>query len=307
MHPPTIEEINKALDQANEEQLDFIETLSSLRESDSMAVRVADAYDMTYGEVIVISEWLKYIFLGLVPVTMAIDYIFAGTHSDERNILAYMSSLIVNTPETLRDLIKKLPFNSDLDKEYPGLFDGSESQPSKQGEVIANTSTGQILESLAKTGPENIPTRENVLSEIEDPTQTVKTPSFALPKSKPQTADILKVLAKPTNPNLESDPISLEPNLSTVIDPFLQNNSQNTVNEPILTDGPDQKEVVDILTKASSKPTISTETPASTPTDKILQNLDEKLITTKKGDSAESFKVVTNPPRHDPYREVPEV
>ncbi len=305
MHEPTLEEIKKSTETATDEQLDFVLQINEMRQGDSAAVKIAAQYDISYREMIIINEWLKYVFLGLIPMTYALDNILAITGKEEEVLYAYIMQLVDNTPKSLRDLIKNIPFNKDLETELPGFFDGIQTNtqvPSKA------QNTAQILSDLAKTGEDQTIsiTKDDILAGIENPTETVKTPSFALPKSKPQTTNILSSLAKPANPTKSIDQEMIQSGEDTdiaigaIIDPFMKSIGNNMQASSQIHTSKNEKRAstADILSQAT------TPKDQNTPAEDILETMNTKLQQVQGTTPTETYKVA-DAPRHDPYREIP--
>lgn len=316
MHEPTIEEIKKAINEADDEQVDLLMSLENNKINDSDAVRIASAYGITYDEMLIIDEWVKYVFLGLTPVTHAVDSLLVSTHSDEDSVTAYLLNTVDKIPLSLRSKIKKLLINQDVDSEIPGFFDGLQDsyQLSLQSQLNRETST--ILSNLTKVGrPEDIQetqiSKDDILAGIENPTETVKTPSFALPKSKPQTTKILSSIAQPADPTMAIiDPlikISTQSSVEDVavekiVDPFMStigNGFQSVITSNTSSQNLAQSTPIYTSTSASA-----TTTTITSPAQKIIQNMDEKLQKVQSTAPTEIYKVAETP-RHDPYREVP--
>lgn len=305
MHEPTLEEIKKSTETATDEQLDFVLSISEMRQNDSAAVKIAAQYDISYKEMIIINEWIKYVFLGLVPMIYALDNILAITGKEEEVLYAYIMQLVDSTPKSLRDLIKNLPFNKDIETELPGFFDGVQ----KNNQTPNPTqNTAQILSNLAKTGEEQTTsiTKDDILAGIENPTETVKTPSFALPKSKPQTTNILSSLAKPADPIKSIDQETIQSGEDTniaigaIVDPFLKSigNSVQTPNNIHTSENEKRISTADILSGVTMPKA------QNTPAQDILETMDTKLQQVQGSTPTETYKVADTP-RHDPYREIP--
>lgn len=316
MHEPTLEEIKKAINEASDDQLDFMFELEEHRKDDSVGVKIASSYGLNYSEMVIIDTWLKYLFLGLVPASYAMDHILADTSSEEEAVIAYALQIIDKTPLNLRQTIKSLGINKDIDTIFPGLFNGL-----AEAEENTPENTTNILRSLAKTNPgddmsEVGISKSEVLAGIENPSETVKTPSFALPKTKPATTNILASLAQPATQESYAMPGTPDEDLKNIVDPFISQIG-NSVNTPTSVNLK-QDDTVAILeqalnpfesiknakesedTKPISGPTLNS------PAQKILENLDNKLNKVTGANSSESFKMVDTP-RHDPYREAPEL
>ncbi len=305
MHEPTLEEIKKSTETATEEQLDFALQINEMCQSDSVAVKIADQYNISYREMVIINEWLKYVFLGLVSMTYALDNILTITGKEEEVLYAYIMQVVDNTPKSLRDLIKNIPFNKDIETELPGFFDGIQTNTQTPNKA---QDTAQILSDLAKTGEDQTIsiTKDDILAGIENPTETVKTPSFALPKSKPQTTNILSSLAKPADPVKSIDQEMIQSGEDTdiamgaIIDPFMKSigNSVQTPNQIHTSENEKRASTADILSQAT------TSKEQNTPAQDILQTMNTKLQQVQGTTPTETYKVA-DVPRHDPYREIP--
>ncbi len=305
MHEPTLEEIKKSTETATDEQLDFVLSINEMRQNDSAAVKIAAQYGISYREMIIINEWLKYVFLGLIPMTYALDNILAITGKEEEVLYAYIMQLVDNTPKSLRDLIKNIPFNKDIETELPGFFDGIQTNTQTLNKT---QNTAQILSDLAKTGEGQTITitKDDILAGIENPAETVKTPSFALPKSKPQTTNILSSLAKPadTVKSIDQDMIQSGEDtdiaIGAIIDPFMKSisNSVQTPNQMHTSENEKRASTADILSQATTSKN------QNTPAQDILETMNTKLQQVQDTTPTETYKVA-DVPRHDPYREIP--
>jgi hypothetical protein len=218
--------------------------------------------------------------------------------------MAYILMLVDKVPPSLQDKIKNLPFNRDAVIELPEFFTGIQTT-NQTSHKTQNTS--QILSSLAKTGDgtDTTITKDDILAGIENPTETVKSPTFALPKSKPQTTSILSSLAKPADPAKVIDLDGIQAGgdadilLDAIVDPFMKSigNSVQTPNH-VHSSKNEGTSTVDILSQATTLQL------PDTPAQKILETLDTKLQQVQGSAPTEAFKVA-GAPKHDPYREMP--
>lgn len=220
-----------------------------------------------------------------------------------------MMQIVDNTPKSLRDLIRNIPFNSDVSSELPGFFDGSTENNLSTSTAI---NTYKILNELVDIhGNQTTPiTKDDILAGIENPTETVRTPSFALPKSKPQTTNILSSLAKPVHPlkSIDQEVVrsmhsnkDIDMDISTIIDPFMKsigNSTTQTTDQIHVERKEKQFSTTDILSQ------VLTPKEQNSPAQNILKTLDTKLQQVQGSVPAETYKVA-DVPRHDPYREIP--
>ncbi len=129
--------------------------------------------------------------------------------------------------------LKKHPVNQDPES---GLFiDTLNSEMSREGQAASMSpkTTAQILSGLSKEPIKEATyaDKEQILSEIEDPSPTVARPSFVLPNTKPSTSDVLKGISgsiPATMPTAFPPDLDLDIDTAGIIDPFKNAQSAET-------------------------------------------------------------------------------
>lgn len=223
------------------------------------------------------------------------DFVLQKTDADTfiNNCLVYTDS-----EEHVINRFLDLVFNIIKDEEQKAHNATSTSTPKGEGMATLRSKTEETLVSLARpSAPRIVDTsggmsKESLLDEIENPTQTVKQPEYALPKTKPVTLDVLKTMAEKMGAPKQTE-VAEEIDLSAIVDPFKE------------TSKPIAPEKIESSIIFSNDPSIA---PApTTEASKITDNLNTKLNSVTATSVKESFKVADTAPKHDPYREAVEL
>jgi hypothetical protein len=239
--------------------------------------------------------------LGVYTPSQTFTYILAHTVSDEESVLQYTYYVLSDIPGELVAELKENKNNTPEDFDMLNTLSFTTEDSSKQN-------TAEILSKLAITNPalDTSISKDDILAGIENPTETVKTPSFALPKSKPQTTNILSSLAKPADPakSIDQDMIQsgedADITIDAIVDPFMKSigNGVLTPNQVHTSETDRHTSTADILSQAT------TQKSQNTPAQDILETMNAKLQQVQGIAPTETYKVADTP-RHDPYREIP--
>lgn len=140
---------------------------------------------------------LSDILLGILPIKTAAAKIVE--ESIEYEIMAtLLEGIFKEVFSGVLPQLKKYSVNKDAESML--FIDTLSTETSTRQAALAQSSvktTAQILAGSSEDAVRDHPytDRKQTLSEIENPTPTVATPAFALPNTKPNTADILKGIA----------------------------------------------------------------------------------------------------------------
>lgn len=295
---PSVEDLQKAIDNAEYDAMDFF---SMLRESTLLvpADEHINARDAMY-----IQRSIAYVVLGLTSITESVDDILTTLEGEEFDILSYIKSVFALAPTELTAQIKKYPINLASEAEDRLLIGDIDAEPGINPAQVTTTNKTPI-----STSTDASLSRESVLHEIEHPHETVKTPEYVFPKTKPTTSDTLRTLTQTDSDTVSIiDPFKKAPIVDTaeptIFDPFKQNPSPSTSSAtptPSQTLPPAQPSTSPLATPNQSTasgplqytPPVTPPSPASV----IQGNLSKKLSSVTGIGAKESFKT------HDPYRE----
>jgi hypothetical protein len=299
---PSVEDLQKAIDNAEYDAMDFF---SMLRESTLLvpADEHINARDAMY-----IQRSIAYVVLGLTSITESVDDILTTLEGDEFSILTYIKSVFALAPVELTTQIKKYPINLASEAEDRLLISDTDS---KTETISTRTPYTEATTNRASIGTstETFFSRESVLHEIENPHETVKAPEYVFPKTKPTTSDTLRTLTSTEQTNNDAisiiDPFKKAPIINTtepvIVDPFKKPSSSTSSSIPSSAPQPVATPTQPLATPHQSTvseplqytPPVIPPSPASV----IQDNLNKKLNSVTGIGAKESFKT------HDPYRE----
>ncbi len=256
-----------------------------------------------------IKREVVYIALGLAKRDEFLDNVLLNTEGDEEVISFAVDFIDKNILAEIADI---LPTNQDA----PNLV--LPANVSAQRHDLPRTSADILLKEIGVhnapghehdeytshgEGSENLrgymPSKRELLDEIEKPTETVNKPEFALPKTKPGTAEILKNVASTPYTLADTAKISDGEHSTTIIDPFRKIRADEKAQTPEQAPAeltPAKTPEIESTIISSSDPVL---VPETTPADQIKDNLDKKLTSVTGSTASESYKIAS----HDPYRE----
>ncbi len=288
------ETIQKALDNCSEEALDFV-LFTNEQGEPARLVESASEFGLTTSEVTIVNENIKYLALGILSLNEMMDLTLSACNSGDEKILTYIQCVFFGMDDVLKAQIKSRPENKNMDTDYADIFKPAD---------ISNASDSTETNTENKSPTTN--TKDEILDEIENPTSSVKTQEYTLPRFKPNTADILSGI-KATNNNgaAENKPgqqttTSTPSNEPAIIDPFkIQKTTpgaQTSKQIPVANNKTEQATLIDPIKTIQS--TIQPQKP-KTASSEIKNNLESKLTNVSVSGNKEQFKSA------DPYREIP--
>lgn len=257
-----------------------------------------------------IKRELVYVALGLARVDEISDNILANTEGDEETISFAINFIEENILPEISEIIQTYQINI---KKNPS--EGQSGQKRTSADILIKELSNHNEDEGSNYIPRPfIPSKKDLLSEIESPIDTVSKPAINLPKTKPATADILKGLVNApytmsdTSKIVEGtqtftiiDPFKKQiadqkeqDKITNIVDPHKQNNQSSPYSNPV-----NIQNTVNTRIISSNDPIL---VPESDITSKISANLDKKFGSITKTVPQQSFRVSQG---NDPYREPP--
>ncbi len=324
-----------AFEKADPEIILFISNLNQ----DDVLVNALTNLKLPAADARQVKREIIYVALGLAHLDEFGDNVLANTEGDEEVVNFVINFVMKNILPEIETIVKTYQINiqpagqlvtssgprtsADILIKEIGVHNSGDSahlDDHGAGDHSQNSSTYSFT-----------PSKKDLLSEIESPTDTTKKPYFELPKSKPAAADILKGLVNAPYTMSDTVKITEGDQTITIIDPFkkmhadqknqekaqetAQGNAQNTaINRTII---PNQQAAAaytqgftsqstptktESILISSNNPFLAPEinsTPYSTAINKA--DLDSKFNSIVKDKPKEVFTVSG----HDPYREAP--
>lgn len=294
-----------AFEKASEEIILFISNLNQ----DDVFVNALINLKLPPADARQIKREIVYVALGLARLDEFGDNVLLNTEGDEELVSFAIDFVMKNILPEIETIVKTYQINI----QPAGGVSLGRSADILLKEIGTNNSddngAGNHSQNPSSTYSFT-PSKKDLLSEIESPTDTIKKPYFELPKTKPAAADILKGLVNAPYTMSDTVKITEGDQTITIIDPFkkkladqkAQENTQKnatTQTTPSIQSAPVKAESTLI---SSNNPFLTSEInsgPVSAPINKA--GLDSKFNSIVKDTPKEVFKVAG----HDPYREAP--
>ncbi len=302
-------DVEKAMNAADARLIDFISNL----DEDNVLIKSLERLKISEDDAESIKQEVVYVALGLSPITEFLDNVLVNTEGDEETISFAVDFLRKNVLTSISDIINKKESHVDelslADSSKPNINTTQGKRTSADillKEIGVHNAPGHEHdgydehETKIENNRQFMPSRKDLLSEIESPTETVQKPTFALPKGKPSTNEVLQGLANAPYTLADTTKISDGEHSTTIIDPFRKvredEKSQSPVPTPPAGSTPSKAPEIESKIISSSDPVL---VPETNPVAIINDNLDKKLNEVTGSTATQSYKIAS----HDPYRE----
>lgn len=300
---------DQALDLAYEKASpEIVIFLSNINDNDALIKALIDL-KLPESDARQIKRELTYVALGLARLDEFGENVLANTEGDEELVNFAIDFIEDNIIPEAKTIISTYQININ-------------SPAQTTNASTKRTSADILLRELGTNDPEEddtsrqnqktqfIPSKHDLLAEIEKPIETTNTPIVPLPKTKPAAADILKGLVNAPYSMSDTVKIMDDNQTITIIDPLkrqlmdkkAQDAEDMAKNKAILT--PSQTpapKTPESTIISSNDPTFMPKNQNTDVKSVVIGGLDKKLSTVVKTMPTESYKLAGK----DPYREPP--
>lgn len=302
-------EVKRAVENADMSVVDFI----SNADEDNALEHSLKSFNISAEDAKIIHQELVYVAIGLSRADELIENVLVNTEGDEERISFAVDFIEKNVLPLIGGILKAYPINQGPSSHINNLPPGTKR------------STVDILMAEIGHGAENthgvqapgayMPSKTDLLSEIESPTLNPTPQFFSQPQAKPSTADILGGLADAKYTVADTAKVTQNNQEVTIIDPFRKH----------VADEKSQREA-EILKTSVANATNASNTNISAVISPAMPKIESSVVfsnsptvapstqtQTQAPEGSKFNKISTAPvnasftsaPSHDPYREHP--